>query len=363
MRRIDHFQRGMGIGGWLTNFKRYVNLPAKWHEDLTIGDFEHFDTYIRQRDIDYIASLGMDHIRLGFDQRVLEEAPGKYRDCIWRHLDDFVAWCRAAGVRPVLNLHKAVGNYCDCPASGERLLESEALQRRFIDLWLAVERHFAGDDDIMFELLNEVLDVPPEPWNRLAERTRAALRAANPARWLIIGGTSYNAPDKLNLLPDFRDERVIYTWHFYTPVEFTHQRALLQPPMTYYNRDMPYPADMAIYQDFWKVTTGQEKESYKPYARMDREMLRRLMQGAFDFADRHPDAIVWCGEFGVIRCCPLAYRENFFRDVISLLQEHDQPYCVWNYLSTPYDCNRFGLVDDDRREILSPELARIIAGN
>ena len=109
---------------------------------------------------------------------------------------------------------------------------------------------------------------------------------------------------------------------------YTHQRALLQPPMTYYNRDMPYPADMAIYQDFWKATTGQEKEAYKPYARMDREMLRRLMQGAFDFADAHPDAIVWCGEFGVIRCCPLAYRENFFRDVISLVQEHGQPYCV-----------------------------------
>ena len=50
--------------------------------------------------------------------------------------------CHAAGVRPgpALNLHKAVGNDCDWPAGGERLLESEALQRRFIDLWHARTR-------------------------------------------------------------------------------------------------------------------------------------------------------------------------------------------------------------------------------
>ena len=51
------------------------------------------------------------------------------------------------------------------------------------------------------------------------------------------------------------------------------------------------------------------------------------------------------------------------RDLISLLKEYEIPYCVWNYLSTPNDGNRFSLVDDDKREILSPELAKIISGN
>jgi hypothetical protein len=35
---------------------------------------------------------------------------------------------------------------------------------------------------------------------------------------------------------------------------------------------------------------------------------------------------------------------------------------VWNYLSTPNDGNRFSLVDDDERRILSEEMARIIRG-
>jgi hypothetical protein len=50
------------------------------------------------------------------------------------------------------------------------------------------------------------------------------------------------------------------------------------------------------------------------------------------------------------------------RDVITVLKENAIPYCVWNYLSTPNDGNRFSLVDDDSRRILSDELANIIRG-
>ena len=56
------------------------------------------------------------------------------------------------------------------------------------------------------------------------------------------------------------------------------------------------------------------------------------------------------------------YRENWMRDVIALLKENGIPYSVWNYLSTPNDGNRFSLVDDDTRAILSPRLLRIIQG-
>ena len=49
-------------------------------------------------------------------------------------------------------------------------------------------------------------------------------------------------------------------------------------------------------------------------------------------------------------------------DVISILNEFDIPYSVWNYLSTPNDGNRFSLVDDDTREILSERMLKIING-
>ena len=104
------------------------------------------------------------------------------------------------------------------------------------------------------------------------------------------------------------------------------------------------------------------QKSYEAYETMDIKFIRDNLQSAIDFAKEHPDKIVWCGEFGTIRHANIKWRENWMRDVITVLQENNIPYCVWNYLSTPNDGNRFSLVDDDSRKILSEEMARIIRG-
>ena len=191
------FMHGMGIGGWLTNYKRFNVLPVERRFPLSIGDFEHFDTYITRRDIDYIASLGMDHIRLGFDQVVLEETPGVYRERIWALFDSFIEWCETAGVNIVLNLHKAIGNYCDIPEPLS-LIDSPELQERFLNLWLAFENRYSDKPEIAFELLNEVRDIDPALWNSLAERTIAAIREKNPTRRIIVGSTCWNSPHALS---------------------------------------------------------------------------------------------------------------------------------------------------------------------
>lgn len=351
---------GMGIGGWLTNYKRFNVLPEEWRMPLSPGDFEHFDTYITEADIRNIASFGVDHIRLGFDQIVLEEAPGVYRERTFGRIDAFIEWCDRAGVRAVLNLHKAVGNYCDIKESVS-LLDDAGLQERFVALWVAFEQRYRNRPDVAFELLNEVRNVSPDLWNDLAQRTLERLRGLNPTRPIIIGSTCWNSPDTLRHLRLYDDANVIYTFHTYTPFEFTHQQGVLQAAPLYYNRKMAYPSDIEPYRDFRRFVYG-DKNPYPGAERVDREWLRRGLQPAFDFVQAHPDKTLWCGEFGTIRHCRLEYRENWMRDVISLLKENDIPYCVWNYLSTPNDGNRFSLVDDDSRAILSPRLLRIIQG-
>ena len=92
MRKFTGFERGMGIGGWLTNYKRFNVLPQEWRLRLSPGDFEHFNTYITRDDVARIAASGFDHVRLGFDQIVLEEAPGRYRERIWQVIDRFLDW-------------------------------------------------------------------------------------------------------------------------------------------------------------------------------------------------------------------------------------------------------------------------------
>lgn len=360
MKAFTGFEHGMGIGGWLTNYKRFNVLPDKWRGPFSPGDFEHFETYIGEEDVRNIASFGMDHIRLGFDQIVLEERPGVFRERTFALIDAFIDWCERAGVNVVLNLHKAVGNYCDIQEPVQ-LLDDRGLQDRFIALWLEFERRYHHKPAVAFELLNEVRNVDPEQWNALAGRAVTALRAANPTRKIVIGSTSWNSADTLKHLRLYDDDNVIYTFHTYSPFPFTHQQGVLQAGPLYYNRKMAYPSDIESYRDYERFVNGNAK-AYPGVERMDKAWMRRSLQPAFDFAAAHPDKILWCGEFGTIRHCRMEYRENWMGDVISLLKEHDIPYCVWNYLSTPNDGNRFSLVDDDRREILSPRLLKIIQG-
>ena len=360
MKQFTGFEHGMGIGGWLTNYKRFNVLPEDRRLCLTVGDMEHFATYITEEDIRYISTLGMDHIRLGFDQIVLEEAPYVYREEIFALIDQFIGWCRKYGLRIVLNLHKAVGNYCDIKEKVE-LLEDDELQNRFLALWIAFEKRYSNEPDLAFELLNEVRDVDPEKWNILADKAVSALRARNKNRILIVGSTCWNSPDTLKHLRLYEDDHIGYTFHTYAPFEFTHQRGVLQADPLYYNRTMPYPDAIDKYRDYQAVVHGQTN-AYTGYEKMDLRYIRDSLQGAADFVKAHPDKILWCGEFGTIRHANMVWRENWMRDVITVLKENGIPYCVWNYLSTPNDGNRFSLVDDDHRHILSEEMARIIKG-
>ena len=351
----------MGIGGWLTNYKRFNVLPDEWRMQITVGDMEHFRSYITERDIEYIASLGLDHIRLGFDQIVLEEAPYKYREEIVEILHSFVGWCHKYELGVVLNMHKALGNYCDI-VEAKGLFESEELKRRFIALWLMLEDEFSEDGAVMFELLNEVVNASYEDWNELADRTIRALREKNFERKIVVGCAEWNNPPALPYLRVWDDENIIYTFHCYAPNEFTHQRGVLHAWQLYYNREMPYPSeDVERYREFYRLVCGEE-DHYPSLERMDIDYLREYLKPVREWTLAHPDKKLWCGEFGTIRHAKIEWRENWMRDVIKILREWDIPYSVWNYLSTPNDGNRFSLVDDDSREILSERLLRIILG-
>ena len=355
------FSRGMGIGGWLTNYKRFNVLPEDHRLKITIGDLEHFDSYITEADIVNIKSMGFDHIRLGFDQIVLEEAPGKYRERTFRKIDDFIGWCGRHKLNVVLNLHKAIGNYCDIKEKVE-LLDDPGLQQRFIDLWLEMERRYHDFPGLAFELLNEVRDVDTEKWNILADRALKAIRAKNLDRWVVIGSTRWNSPDTLKNLRVWDDPKVVYTFHMYSPFEFTHQRGVLQAGPLYYNRVMEYPSDDVERYRGYNRLHGRDA-GYKGVKAIDRGYLKTLLRGALDFSKAHPDKILWNGEFGTIRHAPPASRVAYMRDVVSICKEAGIPWCVWNYLSTPNDGNRFSLVDDDTRKMLSPELLKACLGD
>ncbi len=360
MKKLKNFQKGMGIGGWLTNYKRFNTLPQEKRMDITKGDMEHFATYITESDAINIKNMGFDHVRIGFDQIVMEKEAYVYREETFKYLWDFTEVCENLGMRVILNMHKAIGNYCDIKED-ITIFDSEELQNRFIAMWVEFEKCYTDKPDVMFELLNEVRDVEPDLWNDLAEKTINAIHTINPNRYIIVGSTIWNNVDMLKKLRIFESDKVIYTFHTYDPHMFTHQRGILQHWL-YANMELPYPTnDVERYREVQRLTYG--KTAFGNVTAIDRQYIRNSLMSAKKFIDEHPEKILWCGEFGTIRHCRLEYRENWMNDVISVLKEFDIPYSVWNYLSTPNDGNRFSLVDDDNRKIVSERMLNIIRGN
>ena len=361
MKKLNGYMRGIGIGGWLTNYKRMAQIPKDKQMDVTIGDMEHFASYITEWDVANIASFGVDHIRLAFDQLALEtfKEPYVYREEVWEHIDHFLVWAKKYHLNVILNLHHAFGCYCDC-GMDKPLLDTLEYRERFVKLWIRFEeRYHSLGNEIMFELMNEITDSKSDKWITLYKETIAAIRALNPTRLIMVGSAQWNSVDKVCDLEVLDDPNVVYTFHFYTPFEFTHQRGVLQNMQHYYNREMPYPSDVEPYRDFGRTIWGSAN-AYEGYDRIDKKLLYDCLAPAKAFIEAHPDAILTCGEFGTIRHIKNEHRENWFRDVISFCDENEIPITIWNYLSTPYDGNRFSLVDDDFRKPVSEKIIEMI---
>lgn len=361
MKKFIGFERGMGIGGWLTNYKRFHVIPKEKINWITVGDKEHFQEYITESDVINIKNMGFDHIRVCFDQVVFQAEDGSYRYENIALLDAFIGWCKKHGMNVVINLHKALGNYCDVD-TGESLIDSEPLQEKLVAFWVELEKHYANEPQVAFELLNEVKDVDPEKWNALLTRMVDGIRTLNKTRKIIVGTTDWNNPAHLQYIKVFDDENIIYTFHFYQPFEFTHQQGVLQTPTMLYNRKMPYPGDIERYRDYCRFTYGTDS-LYDGLTKMGGEFVQRALAPVKEFMKNNPDKIVWCGEFGNIRHAKLEWRIAWFKDVIGFLKENEIPYSVWNYLSTPNDGNRFSLTADETREILSEELHNVLLGD
>ena len=64
MKQLTGFQRGINLGGWLSQC-----TPTK----------EHYDTFITEQDLRTIASWGLDHVRLPIDYVLVEQEDGTPR--------------------------------------------------------------------------------------------------------------------------------------------------------------------------------------------------------------------------------------------------------------------------------------------
>ncbi len=310
-------KKGINLGGYLSQ---------------CVHTKEHHDTFIGEPDIAQIAAWGFDHVRVPVDYEVLEDEAGNSKEDGYQYLHNIHTWCAAHGLDMIIDLHKAYGYDFNNAGDSEKnnLFHDAYLQERFVSLWTNIAKAFGNYSDIALELLNEVVENEnADAWNKLIGQAVSAIRAVTDAP-IIYGGIQWNSAKTLKLLDKPAVENIIYTFHFYEPLIFTHQKAYWVPEMDK-ERTVSYPESMDYYRTLSKELPLQGLPVVEAKAEsMGPVFFQEMMQEAIDAA-KAAGVGLYCGEFGVIDQAPAADTARWFKDVYAVFAQFGIGYALWTY--------------------------------
>lgn len=317
MKKFEGFQAGVNLGGWISQYQEAKK--------------EHFDSFITEADIAQIASWGMDHIRLPIDYMILEndDRPFEYKEEGFIYVDQCIRWCEKHNLNIILDLHRAPG-YAFHSLNENRLFEDEFMQERFIRLWqVFTKRYLNHGRNLVFELLNEIVEPNSDRWNKLSKRAVQGIRQIDKERIIIIGGNNYNSVNTLHELDKIEDDNLVYTFHFYEPHIFTHQKASWEELLKDLKFEVSYPSKKEVYEAYL-AKSDEFKRRYSYDKIVDKEYLRNYLQPALIFA-KERNATLYCGEYGVIDHAPMDSNLRWHKDLSDLLIEYGIGRAVWTY--------------------------------
>ncbi|GHU87944.1 endoglucanase [Clostridia bacterium] len=312
MRAIDNYRAGINFGCWLETSPKDEDKLANW---------------ITESDVKQVAGWGYDHVRLPFSYELLEKR--------FDVLDRVLEWCKKHGLNLILDLHKAPGySFFNVDAGlPNPFLDESEYQEQFFEIWRGIARRYLSErTNLAFELLNEVVEGPSSRWNAIAKKAIAAIRAIDPERIIIYGGIHYNSCYYMNELEVTDDPNIIYNFHFYEPHIFTHQHSWT-PITKLYNTGLVYPGEFTDLDKFFEAHPEHAGGMTRYLGRkFDRETLSMDFEPVREFKRAHPNAQLYCGEYGVIRTASPASKRAWLSDVTDLFIELDVGRGLWDYL-------------------------------
>lgn len=344
MNEFNGYRNGVDLGGWLSQCGY---------------EKEHIESFITEADIARIASWGCDHVRLPFDYNIILDENGGVLESGLKLLERCADWCRNHGLNIILDLHKTMGFSFDKGEQESGFFEDARYQDIFVNLWSRIAKRFGNRSDVSFELLNEITERRyAETWNRIAARTISEIRRYAPDNFVLIGGIYQNSIFGLTLLDKPCDEHIVFNFHYYNPLVFTHQKAywidLMKPDC-----EISYPDSTEKYYRTTLENIGgdlaQAYQNYEPDV-VDRRFMEMEMQMAAEVG-RKMNVPVYCGEYGVIDRVGGADLLRWYDDIHAVFDEYGFGRAAWNYRGKD-----FGIVDDCRKEIADDIVKHLRAG-
>ena len=320
--------RGTNLGHWLSQSRERGEARQK---------------FITEKDIQFIDSLGFDHIRLPIDEEQMWDENEKRHDEAFALMQNCLEWSRKAGLRVIIDLHILRSHYFN--AMEKPLWDKVEEQDKFIRLWkdLSNSLHAWPTSMVAYEFMNEPVADDAEQWNVLLARVADSIRKWEPQRVLVIGSNLWQSAatfDKLRVPAN--DTNIVLSFHFYEPMVLTHYQAGWTE-FKDFKGDVNYPGQI--------VLNTKDPRFLKVY---NRDTLLKMMQKPIHLADslRLP---LYCGEFGVFREFFPAAKLAWYTDMVSIFNEYHIAYANWNYKS-----DAFGIVDENMKPLVP--IIKILTG-
>jgi len=343
MREFSGYEHGINLGGWLSQ---------------CVHTNEHYDSFITEEDFKKIKGWGLDHVRIPVDYDLVEDAEGNYIERGFERLQEAIDWSGKYDLNMILDLHKTCGFSFDAGENETGFFENEAYQERFYRLWEEFARRFGKYySRVTFELLNEVTEKRfSDIWNAVSTNCIRRIRAIAPDMRILLGGYYNNSIEALKDLAEPYDDKVIYTFHCYEPLIFTHQGAAWVEGMRDSFR-MPFEVTYGRYTEYSLTEIEMYKDletnsftGFDPEKVIGIEYFEKFVDEAVRVA-KERNVPLYCGEFGVIGLADPEDTLKWYRMITACFDRHNIGRAAWSYKKMD-----FGMADENldsvREEIL-----------
>jgi len=304
-------------------FHRGVNL-TNWFQASGAQQIP-FTKFTEQDFID-IKNLDCDVIRLPINLQAMTSGAPDYTfdPLFYQYLDQAVSWAEE------LKLHLIIDNHTFDPS----VSTSTDVGPILIKEWKQLAEHYKNRSRyIYYEILNEPHGITNQLWGKIQGDVIDTIRTIDTTHTIVVGGADWNSYNDLNGLPRYSDNNLLYTFHFYDPMVFTHQGASWTSPSMVPLSGVPFPYNASKMPATPPSLKGTWVEDGLNNYKTDGSVahLKQLLDIAIQFKNQRK-VPVFCGEFGV-------YMENssnkdrvyWYEQVRKYLEENGIPWTIWDY--------------------------------
>lgn len=187
-------------------------------------------THHTEEDFERVSAMGMNVIRFYMNYKTFEDDnnPYIYKAAGWNWLEQNIEWAKNNNIYLILNMHVPQGGF-QSNGNGGNLWTVNENQKRLKALWNKIAKRYANEPTIAgFDLVNEpVVTTSLSQWENLAQQLVDTIRQVDKNHMIIIErlnavGNNWNSNENMNFFR-VKDNNVAYTFHFYSPIEYTHQ--------------------------------------------------------------------------------------------------------------------------------------------